>query len=310
MNRLNRISALLVQLQSRSLVKASQMAECFGVSLRTIYRDIRTLSEAGIPICGDAGVGYSLVDGYKLPPLMFSKEEAMAFLTAEKFIEQLTDSQNRLYFRQGMDKIRAVMQNVDKDYMSDLDRSITVYRSRNTPDQRFPNLLQTILGSINDRKILRIEYTNIEDKTSERDVEAVGVSYSYPCWYLTAWCHLCKEYRTFRLDRINNLSVTMDVYTMEHPELESLLGKEDETCLVKTVLQTSPQTARRNADACRFMGLIEEYELDNGLIEQIYMSYSIENVARWVLANADSTFAISPPELKERIKEIIENIKL
>ena len=78
------------------------MAQRFGVSLRTIYRDMHTLTEAGVPICGDSGIGYSLVDGYKLPSLMFTKEEAMAFLTAEKIIEQITDTQNSKYFRQGL----------------------------------------------------------------------------------------------------------------------------------------------------------------------------------------------------------------
>jgi predicted DNA-binding transcriptional regulator YafY len=67
MNRLDRISALLVQLQSRPVVRASEMAQRFGVSLLTIYRDMHTLTEAGVPICGDSGIGYSLVDGYKKP---------------------------------------------------------------------------------------------------------------------------------------------------------------------------------------------------------------------------------------------------
>ncbi|MGL5547081.1 MAG: helix-turn-helix transcriptional regulator, partial [Tannerellaceae bacterium] len=77
LNRLERISTLLVQLQSRPIVKSSEMAERFGVSQRTIYRDMRTLCEAGVPICGNSGVGYSLIEGYKLPSLMFTKEEAI-----------------------------------------------------------------------------------------------------------------------------------------------------------------------------------------------------------------------------------------
>ena len=129
LNRLDRISALLVQLQSRPVVKASEMAERFEVSLRTIYRDIRTLSEAGVPICGNSGVGYSLVEGYKLPSLMFTKEEAMAFLTAEKMLEKLTDTQNSNYFRQGMDKIRAALKAVDKEYLYEMDDAITVYKA-------------------------------------------------------------------------------------------------------------------------------------------------------------------------------------
>jgi len=130
MNRLDRISALLVQLQSRPVVKSSEMAERFGVSQRTIYRDMRTLSEAGIPICGNSGIGYSLMEGYRLPSLMFTKEEAMAFLTAEKIITQLTDVQNSNYFRMGMDKIRAALRVVDKNYLHHMDDTIAVYKSR------------------------------------------------------------------------------------------------------------------------------------------------------------------------------------
>lgn len=74
------------------------MAERYEVSLRTIYRDMRTLSKAGVPLCGNSSVGYSLVEGYRLPSLMFTKEEVMAFLTAEKIVEKLTDA-NRLLFR-------------------------------------------------------------------------------------------------------------------------------------------------------------------------------------------------------------------
>ena len=139
MNRIDRISALLVQLQSRPTVKASDMAERFEVSLRTVYRDMRTLSEAGIPICGNPGIGYSLMEGYKLPSLMFTKEEAIAFFSAEKIIQQLTDNQNSNYFRQGMDKIRAALRFVDKKYLYDMDDTIAVYRSKYTRES-LPNL--------------------------------------------------------------------------------------------------------------------------------------------------------------------------
>lgn len=140
------------------------MAARFGVSLRTIYRDMNTLSEAGVPICGNSGVGYSLVEGYRLPSLMFTKEEAIAFLTAEKIIEQLTDSQNSKYFRQGMDKIRAALRAVDKQYLHNMGDSIAVYKSRNTRES-LPNLLQMILNSINEKLIIEIDYTNADTTT-------------------------------------------------------------------------------------------------------------------------------------------------
>ncbi|MBK5722117.1 YafY family transcriptional regulator [Dysgonomonas sp. Marseille-P4677] len=309
MNRLDRISALLVQLQSRPVVKSSEMAERFGVSLRTIYRDMRTLSEAGVPICGNSGVGYSLVEGYRLPSLMFSKEEAIAFLTAEKIIEQLTDTQNSNYFRQGMDKIRAALRAVDKKYLHDMGDTIAVYKSRNTGES-LPNLLQTILNSINDKLIIEIDYTNADENKSKRALEAVGITYSHPRWYLSAWCHMRKEYRMFRLDRISNIKTSGDKHTKVHPPLESLLGNDEPQCLQEVILHTSKEISRYHADRCYFMGLIEEKELANGRIEQTFMTYSLETLGRWVLANADTTTVISPIEVKDIMKQIIKNLDL
>lgn len=309
LNRIDRISALLVQLQSRPIVKASEMAERYEVSLRTIYRDMHTLSEAGIPICGNAGVGYSLVEGYRLPSLMFTKEEAIAFLTAEKIIEQLTDTQNSNSFRQGMDKIRAALRAVDKKYLHDMDDAITVYKSRNSGES-LPNLMQIILSSINDKLIIEIDYTNADECKSTRALEAVGISYSHPRWYLVAWCHLRKEYRMFRLDRISNIKTVDNKHTKVHPSLESLLEYDTPQCLREVVLHTSKEVSKYFADRCYSMGLTEEKELANGLIEQTYMAYSLEGLARWVLANADTTTVVKPIEIKSIIKQIIKNLDI
>ncbi len=81
MNRIDRLSAILIQLQSKQVVKAQEVADRFGISLRTVYRDIKSLEEAGIPIGAEAGKGYFIMDGYHLPPVMFTKEEASALLT-------------------------------------------------------------------------------------------------------------------------------------------------------------------------------------------------------------------------------------
>lgn len=285
------------------------MAERFGVSLRTIYRDMNTLAEAGVPICGNSGVGYSLVEGYRLPSLMFTKEEAMAFLTAEKIIEQLTDTQNSNYFRQGMDKIRAALRAVDKKYLHDMDDSIAVHKSRNAGES-LPNLMQIILSSINDKLIIEIDYTNAEENKSKRALEAIGISYSHPRWYLTAWCYLRQEYRMFRLDRISNIKTTGGKQTKAHPPLESLLGCDDPKCLTEVVLHTTKEVSRHFADRCHFMGLVKEKELASGRIEQTYMAYSLEPLARWVLANADTTTVAKPVEIKDIIKQIIKNLDL
>ncbi len=92
---------MLIQLQSKRVVKAQEMADRFGISLRTVYRDVKTLEEAGIPVIGEAGIGYSIMEGYRLPPVMFTQEEATALLTAEKLVEKLTDASTRQVYQAG-----------------------------------------------------------------------------------------------------------------------------------------------------------------------------------------------------------------
>ena len=89
--RISRLIAILTQLQSRRLVKATKIAEKFGVSVRTIYRDIRTLEDAGVPIFTEEGKGYSLMEGYRIPPVMFTEDEANAIITAELLIYACKD---------------------------------------------------------------------------------------------------------------------------------------------------------------------------------------------------------------------------
>ena len=202
------------------------------------------------------------------------------------------------------------MRGVDKNYMTDMDGSISIYRSRRTPAQKVPNLLQAILESINGGTILEMSYTNADEVVSGREIEAVGITYSYPYWYLTAWCHLRSEYRTFRLDRISCLAVTTKPHTKEHPPLKSLVGHDDTECLTEVIIRTTKEKAKQTADTSYFMGLVNEKELPDGRIEQTYMSYSIETMARWVLANADTTTVVSPPEVTDRIKQIIRHLEL
>src|SRR3954447_3068852 len=91
MNRIDRLTAILIQLQSKRVVKAQEIADRFEISLRTVYRDVRALEEGGVPLVGEAGVGYSLVEGYRLPPVMFTKEEASALLFGAKLVEKMSD---------------------------------------------------------------------------------------------------------------------------------------------------------------------------------------------------------------------------
>src|SRR4029453_17145600 len=126
MNRVDRLMATIVHLQSRRVVRAEDIAERFEISLRTVYRDLAALGEAGIPIVAEAGIGYSLVKGYHLPPVMLTVEEASALSVGGKLVENLTDASLRKEMESALLKIRSVLPLERRDYLDRLERSTTV----------------------------------------------------------------------------------------------------------------------------------------------------------------------------------------
>ena len=199
MNRLDRLSSILIQLQSRRRLRAQDIAERFEVGLRTVYRDIRTLELAGIPIIAEPGKGYSLADGYKLPPVMFSREEVIALITAEKLLGKLADQGSGRNYRSAMDKIRSVLKVSEKEFLENMEANIEVLSSR--PQRYHPLVidpLQTIIAAIAAREVLSLKYLPAyAESTSERDIEPVGVFYLDNFWHLIAYCRLREDYRGF-----------------------------------------------------------------------------------------------------------------
>ena len=114
LNRFDRIVAILIQLQSKRIVRAQELADRFAVSLRTIYRDIRTLEASGVPLLSEAGVGYSIMDGYRLPPVTFTREEAGSFVAAEKLMQTFTDQSLGAYHQSAMYKVKSVLRGTEK----------------------------------------------------------------------------------------------------------------------------------------------------------------------------------------------------
>ena len=105
MNRIDRLNALLIHLQSKSRVTLIEIENRFEIGRRTVFRDIRSLMDAGVPIGGDAGEGYFIVEGYHLPPVVFNREEASALLMGAKFVEKGADSETVQAFNQSMERI-------------------------------------------------------------------------------------------------------------------------------------------------------------------------------------------------------------
>ncbi|MBD0276335.1 MAG: HTH domain-containing protein [Flavisolibacter sp.] len=152
MNRIDRLAAILIQLQSRPLVKAQDIAAKFSISLRTVYRDIRALEEAGVPIIGEAGTGYRLMEGYKLPPVMLNQDEAAAMLTAAKLMQTMSDAPLSKYYNSALDKIKAVLRSTEKYHIAEMDEHIAVvshptFVYEKPAELHLPKILQAIASS-------------------------------------------------------------------------------------------------------------------------------------------------------------------
>lgn len=308
MNRIDRISAILIQLQSRRVVKAGDIAGRFNISLRTVYRDIKTLEEAGVPLVGEAGVGYSLADGYRLPPVMFTREEAVAFLTAEKLVEKLTDHSNGESYKSAMYKIKSVLRSSEKDFLEHLDKHIEVLQTRQqrkTPQPNL-NLLQTILKSISENKVITIHYfTYYRQESSDRNIEPVGVFYLDNYWHLIAWCHLRNDYRDFRLDRIQKISFTDECYRHKHITLKEYLENQYENHdLHPVTIQVDKNAAKYLGEQKYYNGFISESNKGE-YVEMFFLTAFPEGFARWFLMFGDHATIIRPESLKKRVEDLL-----
>ena len=303
MNRFDRVTSILIQLQSRKVVKAQDLAERFGVSLRTIYRDIRSLEEAGIPLYGEAGVGYSMADGYRLPPVMFTKEEAMAFLTAEKLIEKLADLETGKSYKEALYKIKAVLKGQEKDLLEEVDERIIVRKNPNPLRTNSKSkLLPTILEAIGHKTVLSIDYHSFykEEKTN-RCLEPIGIFYEGGNWHLIAYCRLRGDYRDFRIDRISALQATGERFLDQHPSLSEYLDAlSNQKSLVKAVIRIKKEVSRYIEQDKLYYGVVMEVE-DTEEVEMTFLTDSLEGLARWVMMFGNNATVLEPPVLIGRV---------
>ena len=309
MNRFDRITAILIQLQSRQIVKAQDLADRFDVSLRTVYRDIRTLEEAGVPLYGEAGIGYSIVEGYRLPPVMFTREEATAFITAEKLMEKFTDASLGQHFTSAMYKVRAVLRGSEKDLVETLEDNILILdkKRNNLPPH---NILDVLLKAISEKKVVKMVYKAFgNDESSERLIEPIGIFHENDNWYTIAWCHLRESYRQFRADR------TIDVKLTDQPQQDRTSLKEyyelhqqkwASMTLQKAVVRIDKKIAQYMQERRHYYGFVSEIITDD-YAEMTFLSQSLEEgLARYLITFGDYIEVVEPEFLKVRMRQILE----
>ena len=309
MNRTDRLSAILIQLQSKRVVKAQEIADRFEISLRTVYRDIRALDEAGVPIGAEAGVGYFLSDSYHLPPVMFTNEEASALLFGEKLIEKMSDDKIKADFCSALYKVKAILKPGEKDYLEKLHDRIAVY-NMNTMSNQYQRLyLNEIQQALVSKQVLKITY---ESKYAEeavcREVEPIGLCNYSSRWHLLAWCRLRNDYRDFRLDRIINLLPTNEYFKgKQHISIGEYMKMTSPLSNTANIAILIPKRRKKYIEDSKYWyGFISEEE--NG--EFYSMEFSNDDLngfAVWLLNTGSHARVEKPDELKSIIHKFIKD---
>lgn len=307
MNRFDRLTAILIHLQSKKLVVAQEIADRFEISLRTVYRDIRSLEQAGVPILGEKGLGYSIMEGYRLPPVMFTEEEVIAFLMAEKILENHADLQNSERFKSAMFKVRAVLRNAQKKVLEDMEESIAVKHKNSEHNFLINDTLPLLIKAISEKIVLRANYAT-EEGPVERDIEPIGIFHENGTWNAIAYCHLLKDYRHFRVERILALAQTNRSFHRQHKTLTAYLAEvREQEQVFPAVIEVQNGMARYLQEQKFDYGFKSE-ELGKTHTRMFFDAPCIQAFSRWYVTFADHAKIIEPVSLKTLLKERLTNL--
>jgi len=216
---------IVAHLQAKPYQTAEQLAEHFGRSVRTVYRDLRAMDEIGVPVGFESGRGYYILGGYFLPPVALTADEANALALMEPLVVRFADRSIRRSYDSALNKIKQVLGNTQRRNLEQIQKQLAHY----VPDA-YSHLLPStdylsrIQQAVIEQRILHIEYLNLKAVASQREVEPIGLTFYSLNWHLIAWCHLRQEYRDFRVDRIQKLHLSIAPFRIkQHLQLNDYL---------------------------------------------------------------------------------------
>jgi predicted DNA-binding transcriptional regulator YafY len=221
--RLERLTSLLSFLQSKRFIGIQDIETRFQVSERTIYRDIRSLQEAGVPISYEKNKGYFILDRYYLPPLAFTIEEAKSFIFVEQVAKKYIDDEIFKEFSSALEKIKNKLRTYQLDGIETIEPNVKAYINPNFT----PRFLKLIEEACSHKKVMQIKYKDIMGNPSEREVEPIGITFYSQVWHLIAYCRLRNDYRDFSLSRIIEISETNETMTEKRLNLSEYIQKID-----------------------------------------------------------------------------------
>lgn len=310
MNRTDRLLAIVLELQGRGRRRAEDLAATFETSKRTIYRDIQALGQAGVPLIAIPGRGYALIEGYFLPPLNFSVEEAGMLLLGADFVARQFDANYAQAAHSASRKIESVLPQPVRSQVGDLRDSLRLVGGnlREQPEQI--EMLRSLRRAVLERRRVRFHYHTRHARPGEvaeqmRKADPYGLVYLGESWYLVAYCHLRLARRFFRLERLNALEL-LDV-TFERP-VDFDMGPDTFDVTDRRTIRAvfAPEIMRWVREARSFYAVAEE-ETSEGLLVTFLVRQE-EELVQWLLGWGRHARVIEPESLRQHLADEAEAI--
>lgn len=307
MNRVDRLMAYLLLLQSRGQLRASDFASRFEISERTVYRDMQALSEAGVPIVALPGQGYTLTPGYYLPPVAFTPDEAKALTLALGIMGGMT-APGAMHDAAGtaMEKIRVILPEATRRHVEALLAVIRVYSRPQSKLSLDDKRLLDLQQAIQQRRVVRLRYhAQTTNEVTERDVEPLELGLMDRGWILDAWCRLRQAGRGFRLNRIDDYRILDEHFTPRGPG-----PREDRTNLLRVVVRFDRDVVRWVHERQHYSYSPQETAAEGGdETVMVYRPRDFDAIDGWLLSWGDAFEVLAPAELRRHLEALADRIK-
>lgn len=298
MNRIDRLFAITLLLQAKRKIRARDLADKFEVNERTIYRDMAALGESGVPIVGTPGEGYALIEGYYLPPLLFTPSEASALFLSAHFLIANATGQVPQDAQTALDKVKVIL---PKHLRADIERLTEVIRFA-SPMRRFDleqPYLTELQQAIREQRVVSINYHSYrggsgQSEITEREIEPHRLGFINGVWYSVAYCRLRKGAREFRLDRIDQLTLTQKTFQPR------ALQRQDRS-LISARIRFAPAIVRWVRERQHYAYRGDESESEQGIVMRFEME-DFDEIKFWLLGWGADAEPLAPDALRQLIQ--------
>ena len=308
MNRTDRLLAIILELQRHGQRRAEDLAATFATSKRTIYRDIEALSESGVPIAAMTGQGYTLMEGYFLPPLMFTADEATMLLLGADLMAQNFDAHYRAVAQSAAAKIDGALPERRRAEVRYLQSSLFFHQHSSVTNPQVAQCLQQLRRAVIERRRVQFQYyarwsatEQAKQPSSElRTVDPYGLAFIDGVWYLVAFDHARSARRNFRLDRLEKLALQRQTFERA-ANFQFTYDTEQAVRSLTVRLCFGPQVARWVRENRSFFTTAEE-ETAAGLLVTLQVR-QIDELLQWVVGWGSQVRVLEPETLRLRVRE-------